>query len=263
LIIKLLTHYVLNITVPTPFYHLFVANELLARRTLPSRVQQFLEAYRDAFDLGNTAPDVQTISGQSRFSTHFFRIPIHDGDAFPWDQMFISQACLAHPWLLPPEQAAFLAGYLCHLQADWLWMLEIFIPFFGPSCAWDTFPRRLCLHNGLRAYLDENIRSQLPANLGERLTRVESQHWLPFTEDEYLHAWRDFIVEQLQPEAVSRTVEIFASRDGISQDEFNHILKSQDLIEEHIFTQLPRQRLEIYLQLIYTASLCLLSAYLT
>jgi hypothetical protein len=92
----LLTHYVFNTTVPTPFYHLYVANELLARQALPSRAQQVLETYRYAFELGNTAPDVQTISGQSRFSTHFFRLPIQDGDALPWDQMLASQSSLAH-----------------------------------------------------------------------------------------------------------------------------------------------------------------------
>jgi hypothetical protein len=248
--------------VPTPFYHLYVANELLVRQTLPSRVQQLLETHRAAFELGNTAADLQTISGQSRFSTHFFRLPIQDGDAFPWDQMLSSQSCLDHPSLLPTEQAAFLAGYLCHLQADWLWVLEIFIPIFGPSCGWDSFPRRLCLHNILRAYLDEQIHPLLPVDLGERLAGVESKRWLPFTEDGYLHAWRDFIVEQLRPAASSRTVEIFASRDGISQEEFNRILRSQELIEEHIFTQLPRQRLEFYLQLTCDANLRLLSAYL-
>jgi len=248
--------------VPTPFYHLYVANELLARQALPARAQQVLETYRDAFELGNTAPDVQTISGQSRFSTHFFRLPIQDGDALPWDQMLASQSGLAHPSALPPEQAAFLAGYLCHLQADWLWVLEIFIPAFGPSCGWDSFARRLCLHNVLRAYLDEQIRPQLPDDLGEQLAGVVSKQWLPFTEDGHLHDWRDFIVGQLHPEAFSRTVEIFASRDGISRDEFNAILRSQELIEAHIFTQLPRQRLETYLQLTCTASLRLLSAYL-
>jgi hypothetical protein len=176
--------------------------------------------------------------------------------------MLASQSGLAHPSALPPEQAAFLAGYLCHLQADWLWVLEIFIPAFGPSCGWDSFARRLCLHNVLRAYLDEQIRPQLPDDLGEQLAGVVSKQWLPFTEDGHLHDWRDFIVGQLHPEASSRTVEIFASRDGISRDEFNAILRSQELIEAYIFTQLPPQRLETYLQLTCTASLRLLSAYL-
>ena len=251
-----------NTNVPTPFYHLFLVNELLSKPDLPDRVQSQLEPYRDVFSLGCVAPDVQTVSRQSRDATHFFKLPYQDGAIFPWERMLASHPSLARSSMLSPEQAAFIAGYLCHLQADWLWILEIFIPIFGPAGEWESYPRRLCLHNVLRAYLDEQILPSLPSGLGEELAGIGIKSWLPFVEEQHLRAWRNILVEQLQPAAPSRTVEIFASRDGISPDEFHRILGSEALIEKEIFTQLPRQRLQTYLQLICSANQRLLAAYL-
>ncbi len=50
-----------------------------------------------------------------------------------WEVFLENYSSLSDPRQIPPEQAAFLAGYLCHLQADWLWVKDIFDPIFGPS----------------------------------------------------------------------------------------------------------------------------------
>ena len=71
---------------------------------------------------------------------------------------------LGHP--ASDAQAAFLAGYICHLQADWLWVNQIFEPIFGHSCTWGDHPQRLYIHNVLRAYLDRLILAELPAETG-------------------------------------------------------------------------------------------------
>ncbi|MFQ5410084.1 MAG: hypothetical protein ACE5FI_16875, partial [Anaerolineales bacterium] len=63
---------------PTPFYHLALAEALLADDKLPTDTRQLLAAQRPAFLFGHTAPDVQTVSGQLREATHFFSIPLHD-----------------------------------------------------------------------------------------------------------------------------------------------------------------------------------------
>jgi hypothetical protein len=64
---------------PTPFTHLATVSEILARPELVPAVKTSLLADLPAFLLGNTAPDVQTISGQAREATHFFAVPLGGG----------------------------------------------------------------------------------------------------------------------------------------------------------------------------------------
>ena len=73
---------------PTPFYHLSLAQELLTHPSLPEPINQFLRMRRCEFMFGNTAPDVQVVSGQARQETHFFNLPILAGDRPAWEQDF-------------------------------------------------------------------------------------------------------------------------------------------------------------------------------
>ena len=62
---------------PTPFTHLLAAPALLDQVGLSSAVRSRLAAEWPAFLLGNIAPDVQTLSGQTREATHFFPVPLN------------------------------------------------------------------------------------------------------------------------------------------------------------------------------------------
>lgn len=246
---------------PTPFYHLRVAEDLLAHPQLPPDLHQRLFAARPAFLLGHTAPDVQTVSGQSREATHFFELPIRLADPAAWENMLALYPQLAQPERLPAEQAAFLAGYLCHLQADWFWVLEIFVPIFGPWLTWGTLPQRLYLHDVLRAYLDRQILAGIPAGIGNALGSAAPLHWLPFVKDVFLEQWRDLLARQLQPGASIQTVEVFAARQGIAPQEFYRLLDSEERLDREIFSRLPRQELDAYYQRLLTANLLLLNRF--
>src|SRR5687767_6837612 len=122
---------------PTPFTHLAVAAELLATGALPSSLSQELPA----FLLGNVAPDVQVISGQTREATHFFPVPL--AGAPPAEQrLFELHPGLAPLGALPAARRSFMAGYLAHLVFDQLWIRLIFEPVFGPAQTWESFPER-------------------------------------------------------------------------------------------------------------------------
>ncbi|HSO27362.1 MAG TPA: zinc dependent phospholipase C family protein, partial [Anaerolineales bacterium] len=151
---------------PTPFYHLSIADTLLKDSQLEPALRQFLRAQRPAFLLGHTAPDVQTISGQARRETHFFELPVERHQTPPWEKMLRLFPELEAQALGKPARTAFIAGYLCHLQADWLWILELFAPIFGPDQTWAAKNQPYFYHNVLRAYLDEQIISTLPHSTG-------------------------------------------------------------------------------------------------
>ncbi len=246
---------------PTPFYHLSIAEELLASPDLPESVKFFLDAERSAFLLGKTAPDVQSLSGQSRTETHFYRIPLVTA-APPWEKMFTRYPHLGKPTQLDPAHAAFISGYICHLQADIIWITDLFAPYFLPLIAKTRRKQVGYLHNVLRAYLDALILAELPSNMGMQLADVHPDGWLPFVEDEYMANWRDYLARQLMPGAKAQTVEVFASRLDMPVESFLELLNSESRMEAEVFSFIPRQVLVEYRQKLVSANLELLTAFL-
>ncbi len=230
---------------PTPFYHIQVALDLLHHPDLPHELGQRLEANRCSFLFGNTAPDVQLVSGQPREATHFFNLPIPTGQLPAWETFLHSNPSLLSLQLSEAHKA-FLCGYLCHLQADWYWQQDIFGPVFGPTSVWDTFRRRLFLHNVLRTYLDLRIFAELPAVTGECLMGVNPKGWLPFVQDADLNAWKDILSQQFQPGASPRTVEVFAERQKISPDEYYRLILSEEQMQHEIFTHISLAELQSF-----------------
>jgi hypothetical protein len=241
---------------------LSIAQDLIAHSELSPAMRRLLQEQAGPFLLGNTAPDVQVISGHSRQATHFFSVPIPSGAQVPWDRLLVEYPGLIHSADLRPTRAAFIAGYLCHLQADWLWILNIFLPVFGPDQSWDTFSKRLYLHNVLRAYIDKGVVQSLSHELMNTLLPTQPSGWLPFIQDVHLNEWRDYLVYQLQPGRDVKTVEVFASRHGIEAQEFHTLIQSEARMEEHVFNRLPRQRLDTYRHQLVDQNVELLQDYL-
>jgi hypothetical protein len=248
--------------VPTPFYHLSLAEELINHPCLPEKIKQFLQASRCEFLFGNTAPDVQVVSGQPRQETHFFDLPIPAGSSPPWELFLSDHPHLAEAEELPKPQVAFLAGYLCHLLADWLWVKDIFAPIFGPRCAWGTFHQRLYYHNVLRTYLDLHILPELSPGIDTCLRQVEPNGWLPFVPDRYLVEWRDLIFPQLHSGAAPKTVEVFSSRQEIAAPEYYALLESEDRMQKEVFEHSPLRLVQSYRHRVLDDFICLLSDYL-
>jgi hypothetical protein len=251
-----------NFRVPTPFFHLNLGQELLKHPDLPDGIRQYLQAARCEFLLGNSAPDVQVISGQTRENTHFFRIPTQPGDQPAWEVLLAQYPNLATAEGLPSPQAAFIAGYLCHLQADWRWIKQIYAPVFGPGCTWGTFNERLYYHNVLRAYLDQKILPSLEAGMDVCLHQVKVDGWLPFVESHCLNEWRDFLVTQLRPGALTKTVEVFSLRQGISAPEYYALLGSEERMQGEVFGHVSLAQVEDYQQSVLEDNVGLLSDYL-
>jgi hypothetical protein len=249
--------------VPTPFYHLSLAQEISEHPGLDPALRNLLQANGGAFLLGNTAPDIQVLSGQDRLATHFFSVPIPPGGQVPWVKMLLKYPELNQPADLIPARAAFIAGYLCHLQADWIWVLDIFQPVFGPYQTWSTFSNRLFLHNVLRAYLDDKVISALPADVAEKLHPIHPHDWLPFAQDSFLTKWRNYLCEQLQPGKRIETIDVFASRHGINPAAFQTMINSEERMEKNVFVHLSRPQLREYRERLVAQNIELLELYLS
>jgi hypothetical protein len=230
---------------PTPVQHIIIAEQLLHDFTLPESVRDVLRAQRGAFLFGNTAPDVQVVSNQPREATHFFRIPF-GATPQPHHILFNKFPVLAHARSLPAAHAAFIAGYICHLWLDIIWVRDIYLPAFGPDARWDTMRDRLLFHNILRAWCDQNDQRQLNADTGSSLATAQPRKWLPFTADGYLREWRDRLAAQFQPGAAIRTVEVFAARNRVSPEEFRRVLASPAELDRLIFTHVSPGKIEAF-----------------
>ena len=222
---------------PTPFSHLAAASEILALPEVGADLAGALRAEWPAFLLGNTAPDVQTVSGQSREATHFFRVPVN-GALAAGPKMLARYPALARRTDLPPAQAAFLAGYLAHLLFDQFWIRDVFEPFFGPEAHWADFRERLYLHNVLRASWDADDLARLAPTVGAELADAQPVNWLPFVDDRHLRTWRDLIADQLNSGA-GRTVEVFAQRMHADPQAFAALLNSPEEMQRRVFSHVP------------------------
>lgn len=247
---------------PTPFYHLSVADQILKQPHLDPAIKHLIQAQLGAFYLGNTAPDVQVISGQKRSATHFFSVPIPSGAEVPWKGMLAENPSLGASKKLDSAQAVFIAGYLCHLQADWIWVAEIFEPVFGPYRNWATFTTRLYWHNILRAYLDVDVIAGLQVDRILDSGPIDAQNWLPFIRDRHLENWWTYLCDQLQPGNRIKTVEVFATRQGIDVHEFQAMLESEESMQENIFIHISRQQLNDYKMQLVTDNLKIIESYL-
>ncbi|MER3513972.1 MAG: hypothetical protein C4310_05910 [Chloroflexota bacterium] len=241
--------------------HLTVAQKILAEPGLDAELRELLTRQAGPFYFGNTAPDVQVVSGQPREATHFSALPPTDPRP-SYEVMFAAYPALARPEAMPEARAAFLAGYIAHLLLDDLWMQRIFYPYFGRNATWGQDLReRLVLHNILRTHLDFEDLPALNNGTGRLLQSARPYRWLPFTEDRYLVLWRDEIAAQLAPGAPVRTVEVFARRMGIPTEEFAALL-APEVIAERIFSRLAPEQLAAFRQEGLERSIALIGEYL-
>jgi len=244
---------------PTPFMHLALATDILDGDDLPAAARRLLAAHRGPFLLGNTAPDVQTVSGQERLETHFFTLP-PTSDTPAQDALFEACPELAKAARLPSPQAAFIAGYIAHLTLDELWLRQIFLPFYrGSSLSW---PERAFQHNLLRTWMDRQDLARINGSTATALEQAVPQGWLPFVDDNDLANWRDWLLEQLRPGRHIQTAEVFARRMGITADEMEAVLASPEQMAKRVLKRLPEGILEEFRVIGRARSIDAISRYL-
>jgi hypothetical protein len=216
---------------PTPFQHLVYARRVLNNPALPEEVRQVLTTHRSAFLFGSTAGDVQAVTGQPRYETHFYHFPPELSAPRAATKMLETYPQLADPAELSPEHAAFISGYLVHLSWDEFWAWDVFIPFYRELRLWPNRLTRSVHHNALRVTMDRRAEAELRAwsEIVPLLKAAQPRAWLPFVADSSLGRWRDWLVEQLEDPAKVQTVQVFAERMGVSVADFEAVIHQVEL----------------------------------
>ena len=249
---------------PTPVMHLALAEEILRGDALSPATRRLLIEQRGPFLLGNTAPDVQTVSGQERAETHFYHVwrppPPDESARSACESLLAAHPALARADALPPAQAAFVAGYLAHLLLDELWLKRVFRRYFLQD--WGPLEERLFLHNVLRTWMDRLDQRRLNVSLAAALREANPEGWLPFVSDEHLRGWRDWLVEQFTPGHQVQTAEVFARRMGVPAADVEAVLQSPQQMESRVFCHVPRTALQSFRDRGYKRSVALIRRYI-
>lgn len=248
---------------PTPFMHLHIAEQILEMSPVKGngRLQTVLAAEWPAFYLGSVAPDVNAISAIPRESTHFYDMPPGETEmAYP--TMLAHYPQLADLAMMSLGQAICVAAYSAHLMLDLIWLREVIYPFFHlPKDLGDRRQRSLT-HFILLTYLDTIALNALPETAVTTLAAAQSDHWLPFIDDEILLAWQEMLVAQLQPGAPVKTIEIYAGRLGMSPAEFTANLQDATWMQAQVFDKIPVDKVQQILRKAVPQSIKLVCDYL-
>ena len=224
---------------PTPFMHLNAAMRVLPTLEKAGVAPASLPAYL----LGHIAPDVTSITGKPRVSTHF----ISPRD--PELRRLVPHAVMLErcPELWKPfssEQQSFVMGVLGHLKADELWMHRIAVRFFRGIAPEHRHQRRLA-HDAFRTRVDIEALECLEAKVTELLEQGESKGWYPLENDEALHEWRDRLLKQMKS-GQSLALQVFAKRLKVTEDEFETMVFGEEWQEKHVGPLCRREELAAY-----------------
>jgi len=245
---------------PTPFMHLKIAEAIGSHADLHLAARELLDANWSGFYLGSVAPDVQTVSRVPRDQTHFYDLPPETGDkAYP---KMLARYPSLNSASLPPDKAVFVSAYCAHLMLDLRWYHEVLIPYFVDPPTWDDNHQRFVVHSTLLTFLDQLAVNSLNAGAAQTLASIDKGGWLPFVKDEDLMEWRDILVDQLQPGAPLRTIEIYAGRLYMSPDEFAANLNEPAWMDEHLFQRVPVPKVKEMLASAVPESVKLINEYL-
>ena len=208
--------------------HMTVARELAAQLG-----HDIVTSEPGAYYLGATTPDIRVLTKWDRARTHFFDLNEYDHQSGV-EGLFRERPELASAERLPPKSAAFLCGYISHLEIDEVWINDIYRPCFGE--------RSPLKGDELANLLDRVLQYELLA------TTV--QEAIGFLDLETLLRWRDISADVIDRPT---TWDRFASRHlrayGVeTEDDLAHFLKNvPDLLDQSIREVTP-ERIEAFQQ---------------
>lgn len=179
---------------PHLVFHMSVARELAEAMRHPT-----LDAYRGAFYMGSTGPDMHILDGRKRSASHFFELDeLHEQNSV--ETFFEAHPELRGPGHLRAGTAAFVAGYLTHLVIDQIWITDIYRPFFGPDSPLGGDARANIMDRVLQYDMDleRRRRTEITREIRRVLLESDLDFDVSFVDGASLRRWRDVAAEMLE-----------------------------------------------------------------
>ena len=146
-----------------------------------------------SYFLGSTAPDIRAMTKMPREQTHFAPLSVEEVGTGTRTMFQM------HPELreaMSPASRAFLAGYVCHLAADEVWITSVFRPHFDTDEESRLTDDKVEANIWDRAMQLDMDRQALPQITGDThpekwLACSEHDVSMPFFENGLLTEWKD------------------------------------------------------------------------
>ncbi|MEQ8676727.1 MAG: zinc dependent phospholipase C family protein [Aggregatilineales bacterium] len=243
---------------PTPFTHLEIAQRLLRDEDIPEVYLRLLNAERPAFLLGNIAADARVGNGAPRETTHFYLYG-QDIQGRVWRKMVAENPRLLTP--NSPAHRAFIAGYVAHLTVDETWSIRMVMPHFVEREWADRMQRFYMLHMILIA-MDERDLPRIESWQPDTLNAATPENWLDFIPDDDLQAWKSLIYEQIKPDGIVKTLDIFGARVAKPPEELRALLDSDEAMQANLWDHISKPTLNAVEQACYNEAHDQLMVYL-
>lgn len=169
--------------------HIYLANQVAEQLD-----RSYVFDHLGSFYLGSTAPDIRAMTKKPRELTHF--APLSVAEVGTGTRTMFQ----THPELneaMTPASQAFLAGYICHLAADEIWITSVFRPNFDISVAetrlTDNAVEANIWDRAMQLDMDRQTLPQLNADAHPKELLACSDHdvSMPFFEEGLLTEWKD------------------------------------------------------------------------
>ena len=229
--------------------HMTVARELASQLGRDTATNE-----PGAYYLGATTPDIRVLTKWDRARTHFFDLNEY-GHQSGVEGLFHEHPELASADRLSPKSAAFLCGYISHLEIDEVWINDVYRPCFGDRSPLKGDVLANLLDRVLQYELDRREREDAAAvdEIRRDLLASAVDIAVGFIDQETLLRWREVSADLLSRPADWDRFGIIASRHlkayGVeSQEDLAHFLRNiPDLLDQAI-RQVTTQRIAAFQQ---------------
>ena len=160
----------------------------LARRAADRLKHPAIDTHMGYYLLGSTSPDVRVITRRSREEYHFAPLDFESvGTGVAG--LFGSHPELSSAAAQPEPLVAFIAGYITHLVADEMWIVDMYRPFFGNRGVFDNGDVGNVMDRALQLELDRQSWKAAEATRADLEVTVDALD-VGFIPTETLRAWQ-------------------------------------------------------------------------
>jgi hypothetical protein len=173
--------------------HMGIAKDAASRLNNP-----LIDRHMGALLLGSVSPDIRIITKGQRYDTHFVQLDFQSvGDGL--DGLFHTYPNLAKSDVLTDPTRAFVVGYVSHLFADELWIIDMYRPFFGNRDVFQDSLRGDLMDRALQLELDRREQLALGglATLHPLMVDAEKDVDIGFISSDSMGEWRQWVEDAL------------------------------------------------------------------
>lgn len=219
----------------------------LARRAAERLEHPAIDAHVGYYLLGSTSPDVRAITRRSREEYHFARLDFESvGTGVAG--LFASHPELSSAAAQPEPLVAFIAGYITHLVADEVWIVDMYRPFFGTRGVFDDGDVGNVMDRALQLELDRQSWEAAEATRADLEMTVGGLD-IGFIPPETLRDWQKWVLGVFDGGFTWERLKFMARR--ISQGDEAHAVHGlvREFIEalpeslERLYEVVPRRKL--------------------